>query len=171
LRHWLPRSLLTALSCAFAVALFSGSGSPQVCGGLGGVHRDGEVRPAAKGEIYPCRRRGPPHSHNGLSRFPWPRCGVCRQYIAVPVPLVWREAPGEGASGLKPRLRVSFVAGVHQPAPSDAVRCHISNRDRAVLVSQEARAVYRRCYSRRLEESGQLRLCHAWLRFEREEGR
>lgn len=38
-------------------------------------------------------------------------------------------------------------------------------------VLQEARALYKRCYSRRLEEGGQLRLCHAWLRMEREEGR
>ncbi|GLC34775.1 hypothetical protein PLESTB_001162500 [Pleodorina starrii] len=35
---------------------------------------------------------------------------------------------------------------------------------------KEARALYKRCYNRRLEEGGQLRLCHAWLRFEREEG-
>ncbi|GFR47944.1 hypothetical protein Agub_g9748 [Astrephomene gubernaculifera] len=42
--------------------------------------------------------------------------------------------------------------------------------ERAGRRIKEARALYKRCYSRRFEEDGQLRLCHAWLRFEREEG-
>ncbi|KAG2433859.1 hypothetical protein HXX76_008213 [Chlamydomonas incerta] len=42
--------------------------------------------------------------------------------------------------------------------------------ERAARRIKEARALYRRCYSRTLEEDGQLRLSHAWLRFEREEG-
>ena len=36
---------------------------------------------------------------------------------------------------------------------------------------REARALYRRCYSRKLEENRQLQLCVEWLRFEHEEGR
>ncbi|KAL4424967.1 hypothetical protein ABPG77_002852 [Micractinium sp. CCAP 211/92] len=35
---------------------------------------------------------------------------------------------------------------------------------------REARTLYKRAYSRRLEEGGQALLCDAWLRFEREEG-
>ena len=37
--------------------------------------------------------------------------------------------------------------------------------------TREARGVYKRGYSRKLEEGGQAALCEAWLRFEREEGR
>ncbi|KAL4457863.1 hypothetical protein ABPG75_012728 [Micractinium tetrahymenae] len=36
--------------------------------------------------------------------------------------------------------------------------------------AREARTLYKRSYSRRLEEGGQAVLCDAWLRFEREEG-
>ncbi|GAB4820618.1 hypothetical protein N2152v2_007664 [Parachlorella kessleri] len=36
--------------------------------------------------------------------------------------------------------------------------------------AREARGLYKRCYSRRLEEGGQAVLCEAWLRFERELG-
>ena len=36
---------------------------------------------------------------------------------------------------------------------------------------REARNVFKRAYSRRLEEGGQTLLCTEWLRFEREEGR
>ena len=43
--------------------------------------------------------------------------------------------------------------------------------ERSLRNIKEARAVYKRAYSRRLEEGGQLALCYAWLRFEREEGR
>ncbi|PNH11751.1 Squamous cell carcinoma antigen recognized by T-cells 3 [Tetrabaena socialis] len=35
---------------------------------------------------------------------------------------------------------------------------------------KEARALYKRAYNRRYEEDGQLQVCNAWLRFEREEG-
>ena len=35
----------------------------------------------------------------------------------------------------------------------------------------KARTLYKRCYSRRLQEGGQAAICEAWLRFEREEGR
>ncbi|KXZ53271.1 hypothetical protein GPECTOR_7g1165 [Gonium pectorale] len=42
--------------------------------------------------------------------------------------------------------------------------------ERAARRIKEARVLYKRCYSRRFEEDGQVRLCHAWLRFEREEG-
>lgn len=34
----------------------------------------------------------------------------------------------------------------------------------------EARSLYRRVHARRLEQDGQLPLCRAWLRFEREHG-
>jgi hypothetical protein len=34
----------------------------------------------------------------------------------------------------------------------------------------EARTLFKRCYSRRMEDGGQDVLCEAWLRFEREEG-
>ncbi|EFJ45259.1 hypothetical protein VOLCADRAFT_118442 [Volvox carteri f. nagariensis] len=43
--------------------------------------------------------------------------------------------------------------------------------ERSARLIKEARALYKRCYSRRLEQDGQLKLCQAWLRFEREEGR
>ncbi len=43
--------------------------------------------------------------------------------------------------------------------------------ERSLRNLKEARAVYKRAYSRRLEEGGQLAMCYAWLRFEREEGR
>eukprot|EP00873_Tetraselmis_striata_P018787 jgi/Tetstr1/439051/TSEL_027542.t1 len=33
-----------------------------------------------------------------------------------------------------------------------------------------ARALYKRCYARKLEEGGQVKVCQDWLRFEREEG-
>ncbi|KAL4858071.1 Squamous cell carcinoma antigen recognized by T-cells 3 [Chlorella vulgaris] len=36
--------------------------------------------------------------------------------------------------------------------------------------TREARTLYKRCYSRKMEEGGQALLCDAWLRFEREEG-
>ncbi|KAG2446465.1 hypothetical protein HYH02_008457 [Chlamydomonas schloesseri] len=42
--------------------------------------------------------------------------------------------------------------------------------ERSARRIKEARALYKRCYSRTFEEDGQLRLSHAWLRFEREEG-
>lgn len=36
---------------------------------------------------------------------------------------------------------------------------------------KQARTLYKRVYTRRLEEGGQVLMCEAWLRFEREEGR
>ena len=36
---------------------------------------------------------------------------------------------------------------------------------------REARSLYKRCHSRRLQDGGQAAICVAWLRFEREEGR
>jgi len=36
---------------------------------------------------------------------------------------------------------------------------------------REARSLYKRCHSRRLQDGGQAAICMAWLRFEREEGR
>eukprot|EP00198_Chlamydomonas_reinhardtii_P004765 XP_001694101.1 predicted protein [Chlamydomonas reinhardtii] len=42
--------------------------------------------------------------------------------------------------------------------------------ERSARRTKEVRALYKRCYSRAFEEDGQLRLSHAWLRFEREEG-
>jgi hypothetical protein len=41
---------------------------------------------------------------------------------------------------------------------------------RGRLCAQEARAIYKRCYSKRLEEDGHVRLCAGWIRFEQEEG-
>jgi hypothetical protein len=43
--------------------------------------------------------------------------------------------------------------------------------ERTLRRLKEARAVYRRAYSRRCEEGGQYSVCAEWLRFEREEGR
>jgi len=34
-----------------------------------------------------------------------------------------------------------------------------------------SRSVFKRCYTRKFEEGGQLAMAHEWLRFEREEGR
>ncbi len=36
---------------------------------------------------------------------------------------------------------------------------------------REARSLYKKCHSRRLQDGGQAAICEAWLRFEREEGR
>lgn len=43
--------------------------------------------------------------------------------------------------------------------------------ERGLRNVREARSLYKRGHSRRLQEGGQLLLCQAWLRFEREEGR
>lgn len=43
--------------------------------------------------------------------------------------------------------------------------------ERGMRLIKEARAVYKKAYSRKLEEGGQLAICSDWLRFEREEGR
>ncbi|KAI8465892.1 MAG: hypothetical protein J3K34DRAFT_452483 [Monoraphidium minutum] len=43
--------------------------------------------------------------------------------------------------------------------------------ERALRAVPQARGVYRRAWSRKLEEGGQLAVCCDWLRFEREEGR
>lgn len=43
--------------------------------------------------------------------------------------------------------------------------------ERSLRAIKEARGLYRRAYSRRLEDGGQETLCLDWLRFEREEGR
>ncbi len=45
------------------------------------------------------------------------------------------------------------------------------NMERGLRNLREARNIFKRAYSRRLEESGQPLLCAEWLRFEREEGR
>ncbi|KAG2484382.1 hypothetical protein HYH03_016798 [Edaphochlamys debaryana] len=42
--------------------------------------------------------------------------------------------------------------------------------ERSARNLKEARAIYKRAFNRKFEEDGQLRICHAWLRFEREEG-
>ena len=42
--------------------------------------------------------------------------------------------------------------------------------ERALRCAPQARALYRRAWSRRLEDGGQLAICLDWLRFEREEG-
>ena len=36
---------------------------------------------------------------------------------------------------------------------------------------REARSLYKKCHSRRLQDGGQAAICEAWLRFEREQGR
>jgi hypothetical protein len=43
--------------------------------------------------------------------------------------------------------------------------------ERSLRALTQARGVYRRAWSRKLEAGGQLALCYDWLRFEREEGR
>jgi hypothetical protein len=43
--------------------------------------------------------------------------------------------------------------------------------ERALRAIPEARGVYKRAWSRKMEEGGQLAVCYDWLRFEREEGR
>ncbi len=43
--------------------------------------------------------------------------------------------------------------------------------ERALRAIPQARGVYKRAWSRKLEEGGQLAVCYDWLRFEREEGR
>lgn len=42
--------------------------------------------------------------------------------------------------------------------------------ERGLRNIKEARGVYKRAYSRRLEENGQYAICMDWLRFEQEEG-
>ena len=42
--------------------------------------------------------------------------------------------------------------------------------ERSLRHIKEARGVYKRAYSRKLEEGGQVALCADWLKFEREEG-
>lgn len=49
--------------------------------------------------------------------------------------------------------------------------CAYAGMERALRHIKEARGVYRRCFSRKLEEQGQYTVCAEWLRFEREEGR
>lgn len=63
-----------------------------------------------------------------------------------------------------------------RPVPRPPVRYFeaweaFASMERAQRHLKEARAVYKRGYGRRLEEGGQVLLCQAWLRFEREEGR
>jgi hypothetical protein len=43
--------------------------------------------------------------------------------------------------------------------------------ERALRAIPEVRAIYKRAWSRKFEEGGQLAVCYDWLRFEREEGR
>ncbi len=43
--------------------------------------------------------------------------------------------------------------------------------ERSLRNIKEARGVYKRAYSRRLEEGGQVAICTDWLKLEREEGR
>ena len=42
--------------------------------------------------------------------------------------------------------------------------------ERSLRNIREARGVYKRAHSRKLEEGGQVAICMDWLKFEREEG-
>jgi squamous cell carcinoma antigen recognized by T-cells 3 len=53
---------------------------------------------------------------------------------------------------------------------SEAWVAYIS-MERALRHIREARALYKRCYARKFADGSQPAMCHAWLRFEREEGR
>lgn len=46
-----------------------------------------------------------------------------------------------------------------------------ASMERGLRNLKEARNVFKRAYSRRMEEGGQPLVCAEWLRFEREEGR
>lgn len=43
--------------------------------------------------------------------------------------------------------------------------------ERSLRNIREARTLYKRCYARKFADGSQPAMCHAWLRFEREEGR
>lgn len=70
-------------------------------------------------------------------------------------------------------LRVSFVVILWCLLPPRYYEpwSAYATMERSLRHIKEARGVYKRCYSRRLEQGGQLALCYEWLRFEREEGR
>ncbi|GIL49503.1 hypothetical protein Vafri_5836, partial [Volvox africanus] len=79
----------------------------------------------------------------------------CEVYVMSDVPAareVW-ESSLKGALGRYAEAWAAYIA-----------------MERAARMIKETRALYKRCYGRRLEGDGQLQLCHSWLRFEREEG-
>lgn len=82
----------------------------------------------------------------------WARCELSIAKDTAAARAVWESA----LKNLPGRYDVTWLAYVEMERGQGNIK--------------EARQVFRRGYSRRLESGGQVALCEAWLRFEREEG-
>ncbi len=67
----------------------------------------------------------------------------------------------------------AFLSSIssHVPRRSSEAWAGYIAMERGLRNVREARTLYKRCYTRRFADGSQPAMCHAWLRFEREEGR